>query len=46
VAQDRVKWGGSCKHSNKPPGSLEGEKFLDCLSDHQSLKKKPVLWGS
>jgi len=36
---------GSCKHSNKPAGSIREGGFLDSLSDYQLLKKDSVPWG-
>jgi hypothetical protein len=36
---------GPCKHGNEPPGSVEGSKFLNYVSDYQLLKKDSAPWN-
>jgi len=36
---------GSCGHDNEPLGCIEGEEFLDKLSDCQLLKNDSAPWS-
>jgi hypothetical protein len=43
-APDRSPVAGCCEHGKEPLGYVEGEEFLDHLSDYQIINNDSTTW--